>query len=194
MIDLLKISEISISQLNELIIDKLTELHNDCSKTIDTTIFEHTKNKFFKLLQTKYRSWAWGEVNAVMNQGVTESFGKFRAIDFATIAGWMKKAENLRSANYATKSITENSEIKQGEVKIFKKNANDWAPVIQMNLRYKDKRFESPAELKNAVRHGNLTVGEEKFLRDNYPRVFSAEYGIDYDPELYRKHYPACAD
>ena len=177
--DRLKISDIAKSQLNDMLVDKIEELHMDCGLKMDASIAQHTVKKMVELLGTKYKSWCWGEFTAVCRQGITGVYGTTSVkINFQALATWMKKAELARGAIYASRNMTENEQFKTQDVNVnYNQNGRNWGPVMYLHFEYA-LNFNSPKDLKSAILNNQLPQLARQGLEEKYPYVLTVGYPL----------------
>lgn len=174
-----KFSDISRSDLKGLLNDKIKELHLDCSQKPDETIIAHTATKMLSLMQSKYRSWYWGDFTAVCNQGICGGYGGISSIvriNFQTLATWMKKAAHVRTEADVNRQIAENNQHKKEDIKCdYKAAGRNWGPVIQVKLQY-GYDFKNPDGLKKAIANNEVPPLALDFLRKEYPYTNTVGY------------------
>jgi hypothetical protein len=176
---LYKMSDIPVADLNNLIVEKVNELHLDCGLKMDQDVVAHTVKKTMEILSTKYKSWYWDEFCAVCKMGITGSYGtNVVKINFQTISTWMKKAEQGRGSAYATKSLTESNQFKKELSNVdYSKAAKNWAPVMFLRFDF-GIRFEKPFDLKNAIARNEISQVALQSLSEKYPYVLTVGYPL----------------
>ncbi len=177
--DRIRLGDISRFQLNDLLVDKVEELHLDCGLKMDASIVQHTVKKILDLLSLKYKSWCWGEFTDVCKQGITGVYGSTAfKINFQMLATWMKKAEAARGSMFAGKNISENENFKKHDADTdYKKNAKNWGPLMYLRFDY-GLKFSTPADLKKAIENDQIPGLAKQSLQEKYPYVLTVGYPL----------------